>query len=462
MQRTGNASPEVKMQAETYVGTGDQRLLTFEVPGGGFSLFGDAPAQVFLTAYGLMEFSDMAKVYPVDEALLERTARWLLDRQAADGTWGDEGYSEHWQIDSKAPTTAYIVWALIEAGYEDSAEVGRAVSYLREFALQQEDAYGLALVANALAAYDPNHAMTKAAADRLYEMRVQEGDAVYWTTGAASFMGATGKSGSLETTALAAMALMRAGMHPDAVSGALAYLVQGKDAWGTWSTTQATILSLKALLLSTEKSATATGQSVVRVSLNREQTQQIAIDEKNADVVHLVTFDHGFSSGGTNQVQIELEGGGNLMYQVATRYYLPWSQVPSLPKAEELIAIELSYDRTALAVNDEVTVNVRVNLNHEGTARMTLIDLGVPPGFTVMAEDLDKLVENETIARYELTGRQIIVYLEDFASNKPVAFSYRLRARFPMRAQTPPSSAYDYYNPAAETVKAPLGIVVSE
>ena len=44
---TGQANPELQLQAETYVGTGYQRLLTFEVPGGGFSLFGDAPAEVF-------------------------------------------------------------------------------------------------------------------------------------------------------------------------------------------------------------------------------------------------------------------------------------------------------------------------------------------------------------------------------------------------------------------------------
>jgi len=41
------------MQAEKkYVGTGYQRLLTFEVQGGGFSLFGQPPADPFLTAYG--------------------------------------------------------------------------------------------------------------------------------------------------------------------------------------------------------------------------------------------------------------------------------------------------------------------------------------------------------------------------------------------------------------------------
>ncbi len=473
MQTTGNANPEVQMQAEKYVGTGYQRLLTFEVQGGGFSLFGQPPADPFLTAYGLMEFSDMAKVYPVDEALIERTAQWLLNQQASDGTWTDQGYSEHWHIDSKVPTTAYIAWALIEAGYEDTPQVGQAIAYIRESALspspsqgegrgEGEDAYSLALVANALAAYDPDDSMTRAVLDRLYDMRVEEGDTVYWQTGTASFMGATGESGSLETTALAAIAFMRSDAHADAVSGALAYLIQGKDSWGTWSTTQATILSLKALLLSTEQAGEVEGPVRLRVGLNKEQTQEITIDETNADVVHLVTFDRGFSPSGANRVQIELEGGGNLMYQVATRYYLPWDQVPMVEMMDEIIIIDLAYDRTRLAVNDEVTVDVGVKLNRDGVVKMALIDLGVPPGFTVLAEDLSRLVEQKVIARYELTGRQIIIYLEDFSSEAPLHFSYRLRARFPMRAQTPPSSAYDYYNPADTTMRAPLEVTVSE
>lgn len=462
MQTTGNANPEVQMQAEKYVATGYQRLLTFEVDGGGFSLFGNPPAEVFLTAYGLMEFTDMSKVYPVDEALIERTAQWLLEQQQPDGTWTDKGYSEHWQIDAKAPATAFIAWALIEAGYEDTPQVAQAIAYIRELAPQQEDAYSLALVANALAAYDPDDATTQAALDRLYEMRVEEGDIVYWETGAASFMGATGQTGSLETTALATIALMRGHAHSDAVSGALAYLIQGKDAWGTWFSTQATILSLKALLLAHEQTGEVAGPATVRVSLNKEQTQEITIDEANADVVHLVTFDRGFSPSGENRVQIEVEGGGNLMYQVTTRYYLPWDKVPPTSEEDELLTIDLDYDRTQLAVNDEVTVNVGVRLNREGVVKMALIDLGLPPGFAVLTEDLSRLVEQGVIARYELTGRQIIIYLEDFSSASPLRFSYRLRARFPMRAQTPPSSAYDYYNPDQTTVRAPLEVTVSE
>jgi len=80
----------------------------------------------------------------------------------------------------------------------------------------------------------------------------------------------------------------------------------------------------------------------------------------------------------------------------------------------------------------------------------------------VLSEDLNRLVEVGVIARYELTGRQSIIYLENFSSESPLAFNYRLRARFPMRAQTPPSSAYDYYNPTDLAVRAPLEVTVSE
>jgi hypothetical protein len=457
MQSTGQASPELQLTAEKYVGTGYQRLLTFEVSGGGFSLFGQAPAQIFLSAYGLMEFNDMAQVYPVDEAVLERAAQWLLSQQQPDGTWQVSDYRAG---QGTLGATAYVAWALVEAGYEDTPQVGKAISYVREFALQEDDPYNLALAANVLTSYDPVHGTSQAVVNRLYEMRVQEGDVVYWPMGAASFMGATGDSGSLETTALAAYALMRANVYPEAVSGALAYLVQGKDSWGTWGTTQATILTLKALILAMEKAGSAEGAAILRVSLNQEQTQEIVIDDTNADVVHLVAFDHGFSPSGANRVTIEVEGGGNLMYQVATSYYLPWDQVPPEPEIKEVMDIDVNYDRMALAVNDTVTVEVGVRLNKEGVVKMALIDLGVPPGFSVLAEDLGQLVEQGVIARYELTGRQVIIYLEDFSSQSPLRFSYRLRARFPMRAQTPPSSAYDYYNPADLTVREPLEIVV--
>src|SRR5947208_6263323 len=87
MKRTKKLTPEVQATADGYIANGYQRLLTFEVPGGGFSWFGQAPANKILTAYGLMEFYDMSKVYEVDPNLIRRTQQWLADQQQPDGSW---------------------------------------------------------------------------------------------------------------------------------------------------------------------------------------------------------------------------------------------------------------------------------------------------------------------------------------------------------------------------------------
>src|SRR5207253_5932416 len=80
MKRTKKVTPEVHAKAEGYIANGYQRLLTFEVPGGGFSWFGNAPANKILTAYGLMEFYEMSKVHDVDPKRSEEHTSELQSR----------------------------------------------------------------------------------------------------------------------------------------------------------------------------------------------------------------------------------------------------------------------------------------------------------------------------------------------------------------------------------------------
>src|SRR5207247_898048 len=63
LRRTKKSMPEIEAKARQYIHLGYQRLLGFEVAGGGFDWFGRLPANRTLTAYGLMEFEDMAKVH---------------------------------------------------------------------------------------------------------------------------------------------------------------------------------------------------------------------------------------------------------------------------------------------------------------------------------------------------------------------------------------------------------------
>jgi uncharacterized protein YfaS (alpha-2-macroglobulin family) len=113
---------------------------------------------------------------------------------------------------------------------------------------------------------------------------------------------------------------------------------------------------------------------------------------------------------------------------------------------------------------------VEVSLNQPGIAEWALIDLGIPPGFDVVTEDLNALVAQystapegstqATIKRYELTGRQILIYIGNLQNGQPMQFTYRLRAKFPIIAQTPASTVYDYYNPDIAGVKEPEMIIV--
>ena len=463
------------MKAEEYINLGYQRLLTFEAPDGGFSLYGDPPGDIFLSAYGLMEIHDMAQVFPVDEALIARTAEWLMSQQNADGTWSTQDYRVGGQTFA---ATAYTVWSLNEAGYGDDARAQKGLGYVKEYVGKAQAPYELALAANALVAAEPQGQATLEVLDRLAAMAKEDDGAFYWEGGIESFMGASGQQNSIETTALVAYAFIKADAHPDLANGALTYLVRNKDSFGTWSTTQATILSLKALIASTKAGAEKTS-ATVQVSLNGEEVAPIEVSAANYDVVQLVTFTDKPVEG-DNTVRIAVEGEGNpstgsepaLMYQVSTEYWLPWDAVPVEAPEKEPITINVAYDRTELAMNGTAVVDVEVNLNVEGVANMAIVDLGIPPGFSVVAEDLDNRVQRDLdkpadytgvrIKRYEITGRQIIVYVENLTYGEPLTFSYRLLARYPISAQAPASTAYDYYNPDVSSVAQPQVMVVSE
>jgi uncharacterized protein YfaS (alpha-2-macroglobulin family) len=484
LKTTNQAAPEVQLKAEQFINLGYQRLTTFEVGvSGGFSLFGNPPADRMLTAYGLQEFSDMSRVHEVDPNMIDRAARWLLSQQSADGSWeNDRGlvHEDTWSSlgNDKLPVTAYITWSLVEAGYASDPGTVRGLQYVREFQSQAQDPYVVALVANTLVAADLKSASgemtptTLMVLDRLASLAQRDGEGVYWQSGVATFMGSEGKTGSIETTSLAALAILSSERHPDLGNGALVYLVRQKDSFGTWYSTQATVLALKALLQSVRGSGELTSAAVT-ITLNGEQTVTLQVTPENFDVVQMVTFD-GVAIGRENVIEIKAEGKGSLMYQLTGSYYLPWDMLalyPELTGESEALEIGLSYDRTELAVNDSVEVQVNVALTEPGAkAESALIDLGIPPGFSVQTEDLAALVARfkdtppdyafAKIERFELTGRQVLIYVTNLSEGKPLSFSYRLRARFPLDVQSPGSNAYDYYNPDVTGDSPPQRLVV--
>ena len=86
-------------------------------------------------------------------------------------------------------------------------------------------------------------------------------------------------------------------------------------------------------------------------------------------------------------IGLQVEGKGGLAYQIVGSYYLPWDE----KAAGEPLSIDVTYDRTRLAQDDIATASPTVRNNLQKTANMVMVDLGIPPGFDLLSEDLQEV-----------------------------------------------------------------------
>jgi alpha-2-macroglobulin-like protein len=450
MLETDQITPDVQLKAEALMSAGYQRLLTFEHPGGGYSWFGTADPAPFLsvTAFGLMEFHDMAKVHEVDPAMLERTLAYLLANQQADGSWQGDNSEFFSFITSTLRNSAFTLMAVGSSGYT-GPEVGSAVDYiLSELQSEQTlDAYTLALVANALASVAPNEAALTGLLERLVEVaQVDASDdtKVSWDTGdtQTNFYG-YGNDADVTTTAMAVHALLLAGGYGDVVTKGLNTLVASKDALGNFGSTQATVWALKALLLAATK-GTASAIGTLDVLVDGEPIRSIELTEDQADVMTTVDL-RNLATAGTHNVELVFSGEGKPSYAVVSGYNVPWAEAPE--EAPGPLSVDISYDRTQLVVDETVTASVVVANNTASTQNMALVTVGLPPGFEVERDDFAQYLAAGTLSKVEVTGKQVILYVSEIGANAEVTYSYRLRATMPIKASDGGGSVYPYYQP---------------
>ncbi len=466
MKSTKQITPEIQMKAEGFINTGYQRMVSYEVPGGGFSWFGNAPANKLLTAYGLMEFCDMSAVHPVDPAVITRTQQWLLGQADARGAYKpDEAYlhGETWgklQSEELLPT-AYVLWGLTHTACRDP-RVARSAEFVRSHWNKATEPYSLSIVANALVGADALSgggdlsATTRQALEALLKLAKTRGEEMWWEAGVSGITNSSGRSADLEATGMAAIALIRSGLYGAQATQVLNYLIAAKDPHGTWHSTNATMLALRALTLA-HKSAAARVTGEVSIDVNGQRAGAFAITPRDAEVVRVIDC-KAFVRPGDNAVRVQFAGEGSALYQIVGRHYVPWAGKGT--PAGEPLSIAVKYDKTALAKDDTIAARVQVQNNTPAAMGMVIIDLGIPPGFSTDPGEFAELVGSKRIDRFSVTGRQAIVYLEKLAPRQRIEFGYTLRARFPLKAKTPKSTVYEYYNPSNRADSEPVEMEV--
>jgi len=181
----------------------------------------------------------------------------------------------------------------------------------------------------------------------------------------------------------------------------------------------------------------------------------------NNDLLHQFVF-KGIDAQQPASIRLHFAGSGSLAYQVVGRSFIPWDEKPP----QEPLSINIAYDRTRLSQNDIATETVTIRNNLAKTANMVMVDLGIPPGFDLLSEDLQSLQEKAAganagrLEKFSLTATQAILYFNGLAPQQEVTLKIRLRAKYPIRAHTFQSRLYEYYDPDVQSIARPVKLEV--
>jgi len=437
LEKNDAAEPALVQKTMGHLDKGYKMLTGYESPQKGFEWFGGDPGHEALTAYGLMEFVDMSKVFgQVDQSMVKRTAAWLKSRR--DGKGGFKRNSRALDSFGKASeevTDSYISYALSQSGDTDLApEIARQ----KKTAVDTKDPYVLALAANTLVNMQPTSSESTSALKKLAAMQGPDG----------AFKGADhsitrsgGVALELETTSLAVMALLKGGgAHLATVRKSVEWINKMRSGAGGFGSTQSTVLALSALSDYAEASRVTQSGGVASVIVNGEKAGTLRFEKGHKDA--LIFEDIAASlKPGKNVIELKLDSENPLPYSIGIEYR---SKMPA-SASESPVRLFTKLSRQKVPVGEGVKMTVSLSNTTDKGQPMTLARVGIPGGLTFQTWQLKELMDKKIIDFYETREREVVLYFRSLAPNAEIEVPLELIARVPGKYLGPASQAYLYY-----------------
>jgi len=434
---------------------GYAKLVGFEVPKKtdgreGFEWFGKSPAHEPLTAFGLMQLADMSRVYPVEQTLIDRTRGFLLSRR--DGRGGFQRSTDNHSFGAvpESVANAYIVWAITEADRVGGKPTPLDIELTATFAeaMKSHDPYRLALVANALLnRTDPRGDVARKALASLQN-----------TDGAlpAAEMTITRSSGIdlvTETTALAALAWLKPPMTFTAnATNATAWLNTKRTPFGAFGATQATVLTLKALVEKArlKNAAPEIGELIVRVADRIVMKQPF--DTASTEPIAVEFTDEIFGEA-AKEIRLETTATAAYPFSVA------WTARSLKPETFLNCPVKLTTSLSQPEATEGQTVQLRVRVENSIATEqgMAIAIIGIPAGLKLPA-DRKQLRELRGIDYWEQRGRELILYWRGLNPKQIIELNFDTIADVPGEFRGPASRAYLYYQLESQHWQDPLAI----
>ncbi|MDB4624670.1 MG2 domain-containing protein [Rubripirellula sp.] len=426
--------PSLIQRSADMLEKGYQRLIGYECKGGGFEWFGNDPGHDALTAYGLMEFTDMAEVRHVDPAMLQRTREWLLNQRDGKGGFERKTNTLHtWLADPDVAFT-YNTWALLKASVD--ADLLTEVAWIRNTAEATDNTYVTALAANVFSLAGDSDG-EEHMLDKLAGLQASDGSlegSTVWVVGSG------GEALKIETTALAATAWLRNPAYSLNVERAIEYL-SGVCKGGRFGSTQSTILALQAIVAYDQARAKPKAPGTLQLVVDgRPIGEPVAFTKDTQGAIELPSFSELLTEG-KHKIQVVMTGDSEMPYSITADYHT------LTPNSSDECKLHLEVALANRKVEEGASTEVNVSLFNTTSQKIptpTAI-IGIPGGLEVRHDQLKELVAAGKIAAYEVRGREVILYWLALEAEQRVDVSISLIAAIPGTYTGPASRGYLYY-----------------
>lgn len=439
-----NSSEEnqkIEKRARRYMDSGYKKMIAYEVKGGGFEWFGHQPASVYLTAFGLIQYTEMKDYMKVDQKMLNRTLDWLNSRKDSIGGYSQERKYQKITNQRYLITNAYTNYALSFAGMKD-IEFQYQTAF--EEVKRSRDLYRMvltALTAHQLGKTEDFNLLMEMLRDGISGKGIENVTA----QGSITYSGKT--SLRTEILALYAQALMKSGFISDDLNQVMREIIM-LGSKGYFGSTQATGLALKAIYEYNElynQTPANSGDSVFleingQTVIDKTMTEFLELGEKEKK--NLYEFNVlKYLKSGNNTVKMEVNSE-KLSFIDFSYWYR--STLPD-NSSEAKVKLETSISKTKLKTGDTGRMKVQVkNLTSEELP-MTIAKIGIPGGMSVEPKLLKEMIENEKVSYYELEDNFLVLYWRYLDPNETKTVELVFKAEVPGIYTGVASSAYLYY-----------------
>jgi hypothetical protein len=430
-----DGDPRLVVQSSKALQVGYDKLTGYQVGAGGFETWGSGPGKEALSAFGLLQFHDMQKVFPVADQILSKDAKYLLAQRDGKGGFKNSGESAH-GYGSAPPDilNGFITYALVETGHKASLKT--EIDHQAKIAQRTEDPYVLALAVRSLQGGD--HPGAHKASQKLADLQAEDGS----FPGAKSSITRSYEANLLvESTALAALALMDTGKNRKAADKAAEWLVNNRQGAGTWGATQATALALFALTRHAEVSSVPASAGVISLEVNGTIVGSLAYDAEQSDALTIDGWED-YLLPGDNSLVLRQEDGTPLPFTVD----VSWTSITPTTSPGAELSLQTELDRSEMGMGDTVRMTARIDNEAGRIVPSPIARIGIPAGLEAQTWQLKQLQERGEIAFFETRPREVTIYWDGIHTDDSHEIALDLVAVIPGSYTAPASSAYPYYN----------------